>query len=478
MIGENEQGKGGRIMDSSKLSRRGFLKTTAAAASLAGLAGCGLLPKKVAVAPKPAGEKAAVAPKPVGEQRKLNIACVGVNGKGDSDMRGVAASENIVGLCDVDEKQAAEARKDFPNARFFQDFRKMIDELGDGIDAVTVSTPDHMHYPAASYAIEHGKHVYVQKPLTHSVWEARQLLLLSRKHNVATQMGNQGHSADSTRLIVEWIRAGIIGTVHEVHFWTNRPIWPQGITRPTGASPCPPELDWNLWLGVAPLRPYHEDADHRGTYHPFKWRGWWDFGCGALGDMACHIMDAAFWALELGGRSFSVQAESSPVNTETAPVWSIVTYDFPSESGLPPVKLVWYDGGKKPPRPEELPERDAQWRDECGQIYIGDKGKLIAGTYGESPSLLPKSKMGEFLKNRPPKTIPRSPGHYEEWILACKGGKPSPGSFEFAVPFTEAVLVGNIAIRTGAKFQWDAKNMRSTDSPQANELVRRQYRKF
>lgn len=379
---------------------------------------------------------------------KLNIAAVGCGGKGESDIRGVATGNNIVALCDVDEQRAHNTFKRFPKAKRYKDWRVML-EKEKTIDAVTVSTPDHVHGPAALAAIQLGKHVYVQKPLTRTIYEARQLLEASRRYKVATQMGNQGHASDDTRKICEWIWQGAVGTVKEVHWWTNRPIWPQGIERPTETPPVPPTLDWNLWLGFRPWRPYNP------AYCPFKWRGWWDFGSGALGDMGCHIMDAGFWALDLA-RPLSVEAESFGMNVETFPKWSIIRYQFPAHGKFGPLTVTWYDGGKLPPLPPAIEEWAKEYQDPDrknklptganGQMYVGDKGVLVAGTYGGGPKIYPQSRMDEFLATKPKQLIERTPGHYEEWLRACKGGKPASGSFEHAVPLTKLVLLGNQAL--------------------------------
>ncbi|MHC5057605.1 MAG: Gfo/Idh/MocA family protein, partial [Planctomycetota bacterium] len=310
---------------------------------------------------------------------------------------------------------------------------------------------------------ERIKDVFCQKPLTHNVWEARALTLAARKHKVATQMGIQGHAKEGTRLLVEWVRSGAIGPVREIQYWTNRPIWPQGIGRPKDTPPVPPSLDWDLWLSVAPERPYHP------AYHPFKWRGFWDFGTGALGDIGCHALDAGFWALELGSPR-SVEAETSPVNDETAPKWSIVTYQFPARGDMPPVKVVWYEGGKMPPRPKEL--EGNRKLGGGGQLFFGDKGVIMAGG---TPRLIPEARMKEF--ERPPKTIPRSPGHVAEWVRACKGGEPAGANFDFAGPLSEMVLLGNFAVRTGKRIEWDGENMRATNAPEANRYVSRVPRK-
>ena len=405
------------------------------------------------------------------KDKKMRIAGVGCGGKGSSDIGGVS-SEEIVALCDVDFARAAGTFRKYPGAKRYKDFRQMLIEMDDEIDAVVVSTPDHMHFPPAIMAVTMGKHVYVQKPLTHTIAEARALTLAAHKHEVVTQMGNQGHAGEGTRLLREWVQAGVIGDVHEVHFWTNRPIWPQGVDRPEASEEPPPTLDWNRWLGIAPRRPYNR------CYLPFNWRGWWDFGCGALGDMGCHIMDAAFWALDLRYPT-SVEAVSSPVNDETAPSWSVVTYEFPARSKMPPMKVTWSDGGKLPPRPKALEEGRKLSRG--GQILVGDKGTIMdTSDYCRGPRLIPEQAMRDFLPNRPEKTIPRIPGDnpYQEWIAACKGG-PAPGSnVDHSGPLTEMVLLGNLAIRLGKRIEWDGRRMVCTNVPEANELVRKNYRIF
>jgi len=427
------------------ITRRTFVKGAAAAATVM------ILPKHVLSGPN----------------GKLNIACIGCGGKGGSDS-GACGRENVVAVCDVDEKKAAGTFRRYRNAKKFKDFRVMLDEMDKEIDAVTVSTPDHTHFPAAMSAVMRGKHVFCQKPLTHNIWEARALALAAKKHKVATQMGNQGHSNEGTRLLVEWVRAGAIGKVTEVHYWTNRPIWPQGIGRPGGSQTVPGHLDWNLWLSVAPDRPYNS------CYAPFKWRGWWDFGCGALGDIACHAMDAAFWALDLG-HAESVEAVSSGVNEETAPKWSIVTYQFPARGDMPPVKVIWHDGNKKPPKPAHLEDNRKLGGGIGGQVLIGETASILAGIYCNSPRLIPEAKMKEF--QRPPKTIPRVPGHMGDWFRACKGGPPAGSNFSYSGPMTEMVLMGNFAVRSGKKIEWDGPNMRCTNEPEANKYARRTPRK-
>lgn len=402
---------------------------------------------------------------------KLNIAGIGVGGQGHADIRQMT-SENIVALCDVDWRHAAGIFKEFPNAKRYKDFRKMFEEQKD-IDAVVVATPDHLHAFASMAGIQLGKHVYCEKPLTHSVWEARQLAKAAREKKVATQMGNQGQASEETRRLCEYVWAGAIGKVTEAHIWTDRPsrglfeeYWPQGIDRPKDTPPVPDTLDWDLWVGPAPMRPYHP------AYLPFKWRGWWDFGTGALGDIGCHAMDPVFRALKLGA-PISVQASSARVNKETFPLASMVTYQFPARGEMPPVKLVWYDGGLRPPRPDGLLEQ-AQMGDN-GRMLVGDKGFILGNT------VWPQERRKEFTP--PEKTIPRSPGHYVEWIQAAKGGKPAGSNFDWAGPLAEAVLLGNIALRvelrqelTSAKLLWDSQEFKFTNVAKANQFLKREYR--
>ncbi|NOY81994.1 MAG: Gfo/Idh/MocA family oxidoreductase [Kiritimatiellaeota bacterium] len=401
--------------------------------------------------------------------RKLNIACVGCGGKGYSDIHGVA-SENIVALCDVDFGRASRVFQEFPDAKRYKDYRRMFEDLDKDIDAVVVSTPDHMHFPVAMMAIEMGKHAFVQKPLTHTVWEARELAKAAKKRGVATQMGNQGHANEGTRLMYEWVRSGALGPVREVHLYTDRPIWPQGLERPPKAEPVPPLLEWDLWLGIAPKRPYHSG------YHPFAWRGWWDFGCGALGDMGCHIMDATFWALDLRAPEW-IEAESDAKNADTTPKWSVITYQFPARGKMPPVKVVWYDGGKKPPRPAEL-EEGRNIPNGNGQIVIGEKAAIMASCYCSSIRIIPEKKMREIGK--PPRMLDRvKGGHYQEWIRACKGGKPAGSNFpDHAGPLTEMVLLGNVAVRAGKRVAWDDRRLRCANAPEADRFIREPFRVF
>ncbi len=392
--------------------------------------------------------------------QKLNLAFIGVGGRGGDNLAALA-TENIVALCDVNANTLAATGQKFPHAKTHKDFRKLLEQKD--VDAVVVSTPDHTHAVAAIMAIRLGKHVYCEKPLAHSVFETRMLTQAARDHKVATQMGNAGHAADGYRDLVEWIQAGVIGQVSEIHCWTDRPIWPQGLTRPTDAPAVPAYLDWDLWLGPAPERPFNP------CYQPSIWRGWWDFGTGALGDMGCHILDAPYWALKLG-YPISVEAESSGVNDETAPKWSIVRYAFAARGNLPAVRLTWYDGGKLPP-PEVMELVPGK---KNGSLLIGDKGKIFIAI-GESPRLVPEAAMKDFKP--PEKTLPRSSGHYKEWIEACKGGSPAGANFDYSGPLTEVVLLGNVALRAGKKIQWDPQGMKVTEPTAAAKFVQREYRK-
>ena len=407
---------------------------------------------------------------------KLNIAAIGVGGMGSGNIE-KCSEENIVALCDVDLKRGGKTFGAHPKAKRFRDFRVMLDKMEKEIDAVIIATPDHTHAVATMEAMRRGKHVYTQKPLTHTIWEARQLTEASKRYGVATQMGNQGHSSNGARQTVEWIRAGVIGEVREVHCWSDRPLrgtrfekrlyWPQGVAnRPEKKEVVPDTLDWDLWLGPAPYR------DYSSAYVPFDWRGWWDFGTGALGDMGCHIIDHPYWALKLGYPT-SVEASSTHIHSETAPLASLVTYHFPARGELPPVRMVWYDGGIKPPRPEEL-EPHEEWPVD-GVLYVGDRGKIMHKSHGGKPTLLPLSRMNDF--QRPDETLPRIKGSHEQnWIDACKGGAPACSNFNYSGPLTEVVLLGNLAIRTEGHLLWDGPNMRVTNNEAANEFVRREYR--
>ena len=401
----------------------------------------------------------------------LSIACIGVGGKGESDVKGVS-TETIYALCDVDLHSAETSFRAFPKAKRYRDYREMLDKEAAHIDAVTVTIPDHSHAAAAMLAMKHGKHVFCQKPLAHTLDEVRALMDAATRYKVATQMGNQGHAGAGTRLIRELVEAGAIGTVREVHYWTDRPIWPQGMERPLEAYEVPPWLDWDLWLGPAPARPYHP------AYAPFKWRGWWDFGCGALGDIAAHAMDAAFWALDLGFPE-RIEAETTRKYPETAPKLSRIVYEFGARGARGPVRVVWHDGGLAEARPAELaPELDwPEFADVGSQLWIGSDGKLLADCYGEGVRLLDPKRQAEFTAHPPPQKYPRTAGVYQEWIAACKGGPPAGSNFAgHAGPLTQMVLLGNLAIRMDRALELDPKTGQVTNATVPDEFVKTDYR--
>ncbi len=429
---------------SHRYSRRQWLKQSALAGAAVGL---GVRPRRTLA-------------RRVSPNEKLNIGSIGVGGKGRADTKGVS-SENIVAICDVDERMLNGAAKHFPKAKKYDDFRKMLDR--EKLDAVTVTTPDHTHTVASVTAMKRGLHVYCQKPLTRCIEEARLMRRVAEETGVRTQMGNQGHADDGLRRAVELLQADAIGPVREVHVWTDRPsrFWKNNLPRLTKTPPVPDYLKWDLWLGPA------EPHTYRSAYHPDGWRGFVDFGTGALGDMGCHIVDTAFWGLELGAPS-SVDAKTSGFNGYSFPLWSIVQYEFPARGKRPPVKLTWYDGGKQPPK--RLGKVGSN-----GSIFVGSKGTMrIDGSWG-APKLEPAEKFADFTGPEP--SIPRSPGHYKEWIAACKGGPASLSNFDYSTRLTEMILLGNLAVCLGRKVQWDAKAMRCPDCPEADKLIRRSYRK-
>ncbi len=433
------------------INRREFVAGAAAAAAFT------IVPRHVLGGP---GKKA--------PSDKLNIAGIGVGGKGYGDIRSVAG-ENVVAVCDVDDRYIARAVKHFPKAKGYTDFRRMLEKQKD-IDAVMVATPDHTHAVICMMAIKMGKHVFCQKPLTHSVYEARKIGEAAREAKVATQMGNQAQAGEGARLVQEYIKDGAIGNVREIHAWSNRKgrICARAIPRPKDTPPVPANLDWDLWLGPAPQRPYHP------CYLPFRWRGWWDFGTGVLGDIGCHELSAIFKTLDLGHPA-SVEAcstnyqEPPAVTNETAPLASITRYEFAAAGGRPPVTMCWYDGGMRPPRPAELePGRQVGTGD--GMLYVGEKGKMLGHR------LIPDKRMREYPQ--PAKSLPRSPGHYREWLDACKGGRPAGSDFaNHAAHLAEVVLLGVVAIRMNRKLTWDAANLRVTNCDEANRYVNPPYRK-
>jgi len=469
---------------------------------------------------------------------KLNIASIGAGGKAASDIRGCATTENIVALCDVDDKSAAAIFKAFEKPPKYRDWRKMLDKEGAGIDAVIVTIPDFMHTVAAYNCMERGKHVYVQKPLTRTIWEARLMREAANKFKVATQMGNQGYSNEGTRQAAEIVWAGDIGNVTEVHAWTNRPIWPQGVTQIPAPTPVPDTLDWDLWLGIAKERPYTSGGEGypagyaRGNfYQPSNWRGFYDFGCGALGDMACHILGAPNLALKLGSPTSVECISKEGVSDFQFPKKTVIRYDFPARGNMPPVKLFWHDGlseqpkipgvpegeylGDLPPVPRPQGQQGARggrgggrgpgaapdprrpegtgpvfsWSKiealrehpptrpatPDGSLFIGDKGMMTTGTYGDDTRLIPVDKMQDY--EFPNEILTRSPGHYHDWIRSAKGGDPSCSNFNVAAPFVEWMLLGVIACRVEGKVEWDPLKMRVTNNADANQYVRPYIRK-
>lgn len=408
---------------------------------------------------------------------KLNIVGIGVGGKGHPNLVGMN-TENIVGLCDVDWKYAENCFKEFPKAKRYYDWRKMFDELNGQFDAVMVATADHTHAVIAATALTLGKHVYCQKPLTHSVYESRLLTRLAAKHKVATQMGNQGNSGDGVRQVCEWIWNGEIGEVREVHAWTDRPIWPQGLQRPTEKMTPPGTLNWDLFIGPAPMRPFHE------IYTPWNWRGWWDFGTGAFGDMACHVLDPVYQSLKLGYPN-KVNGSSTLMNTESAPQAETVVFNFPARDkmqkvGMPAVKVHWYDGGILPNRPDLLPEGENLMGDGLGGcIFVGSKDTLITGCGGFNPRLLSGRKpvVAQTLRRIPGAVGYVDGPHEQDWIRACKESPENrvegTSHFGYAGPFNEMVLLGVLAIRLQSlnkTLHWDAENMKFANISANEEL--------
>jgi predicted dehydrogenase len=451
-----EQQKGG-------ISRRDFVRGAAAAAAFT------IVPRHVLGGP---GET------PPSE--KLNIAVIGAGGRGGDDIKGLS-TENIVALCDVDDRMAANAFKTYPNAKKYRDFRKMLEEEKN-IDAVMIATPDHTHAVAAMMAIKMGKHVFCEKPLAHSIYETRKVTEAARENKkIQTQLGNQGHSSEQTRMLSEWIADGAIGKVTEVYAWSDRPVggqpWSDFLieARPKDTPQVPPMLDWDLWLGPVEFRPYHPD------YCPTKWRSWWAFGCGALGDMGTHILDPAFYALKLGHPT-SVQATTTHYKpdeaNETFPRASIIRYEFQARGNMPPVKLVWYDGRLKPPIPDCF--ESTRRLGNNGAILVGEKAAIMHDSHGATGlRIYPESKMQEY--KQPAKTLPRvengMDGHEQDWLRACKDGKPASSNFDYGGPLTEMVLLGVLAMRVkDQRLEWDGVNMKFTNNDKANEYIQPAYR--
>jgi predicted dehydrogenase len=422
-----------------RITRRGFLYSSAAfgAAAIA-------LPALLKI--KSPGEK-------------LNVAIIGVAGRGTAQLDAVVANENVAALCDIDEKNLDKAGARIPQAKRFYDFREMLEKMGEKIDAVMVSTPDHTHAPASAMAMRMGKHCYCEKPLTHTVYEARTLAKIAKDKNLVTQMGTQIHATDNYRRVVEMVQAGAIGPVSEVSVWCDK-SWGGG-RRPKEISPIPSNIHWDEWIGPASFRPYN------ACYLPANWRRWWDFGNGTLGDMACHLIDLAFWALQLR-HPISMEAEGPPIDEEGCPEKVIVRWDFPERGNMPPVKLTWCDGGNKPHLPAgcNIPVK------KMGVLFIGKDGVLLADY--DSWKLYPEEKFKDF--KIPRQSIPNSIGHHQEFFQACKTGKPTTCNFDYAGALTEAVLLGGVSYRVGKKIEWDGPNMKAIDCPEADRYLRCDYR--
>ena len=418
----------------------------------------------------------------LGSNARLQVAFIGVGGiAGDQH---IPPLESLGAICpcftDADSDRWGNCVERWPDAKGYTDYRKMYDAHMKDIDAVMVGTPDHHHYPATIIAMMEGKHAYTQKPLTHTPWEARQLTIAAKKYKVATQMGNQGHASESLRKTIDYLRSGAIGTLKQAHVWTNRPIWRQGMVVPEGGQPIPANMDWESWIGPAPMRPYrHDPADGwGGLYHPFNWRGFYDFGCGALGDMACHEVDPVYWAMEPGLPTTVELLKPEPIgDADMFKSNGIVRFEFPAKNNRPAFELFWYEGGLKPERPKEL-EEETELTDE-GALYIGEKGKMIALPNARSePRLLPQALHDEV--GIPPQMIARSEGHHKEWYSACVGNKPwdyPKSNFLYAGPFSEAILLGCIAQKVGGKLEYDGNTQRFTNNDKANALIRKSYRK-
>ena len=462
-------------MKHQNLTRRAFIATSTLAASQMG---CATTKTRVAA------NDAQVVPGKVSPNEKLNVAAIGAGGKGFSDIMS-CKGENIVALCDVDWDRCDKAFKELPDARRFRDYRNMLEQMPE-IDAVTISTPDHIHAPAAILAMKMGKHVYVQKPLTHTVQEARWMTQVARETGVATQMGNQGHSGDGVRELCEMIWSGAIGQVREAHVWTHRPVWAnQGRPEPLPSAVAPENLDWDRWIGPAPMRPYAQG------YAPHDWRAWLDFGGGSLGDMACHIMDPVYMALKLvEATDYTVEVVMQQGrNEETFPLTTTIKYSFPARGDMAPVDVYWYDGHwpdpktgeevyNRPPRPEGIPEAQELGDGNMnGSYLVGDDGIMTQGEYGGRPRLMPDEKMAEYKKPEPFLERIENQNHYQNWLQACKGGTPACSNFDYAGPFTEMVQFGNLVVKSGKKLHWDNQKGVVTNVRNAEEVVSKEYRK-
>jgi predicted dehydrogenase len=450
-----------------KLTRRSFLTHAAAVAGGLGLAG------RVDARSLRLGRRLA-------PSDTVNIAVVGAGGRGADNLHDLSSVEGarVVALCDCDARQAADSFKKYPDAKQYSDWRRLLDQEK-GIDAVLVAIPDHNHAIVSVHAMKLGKHVYCEKPLAHSIWEAREMARIAAEMKVATQMGTQGHAYIGTRRAVEVLQAGVIGEVKELHVWTDRPLnwWPQGVTRPTDTPPVPDGLDWDVWLGPAPQRPYNP------AYVPFKWRGFWDFGTGAIGDMGIHNLDTAYWGLELGAPTSVTIKDCSPALTdpsakETAPLWSILQIEFPARGDKPPVTMMWYDGGKLPP--QDLFQGEKLITHDGGSLVIGTKGTLFTRTWhgGETDAdmfvMLPRKSWEGFQPPAP--TLTRPTSHHQEWVDGCRGKTTPLSNFGYASVLTESLLIGDVALRVGKSLQWDHEGMRATGAPEADQFIKPEFR--
>lgn len=438
---------------SQSLSRRSFLETTAKAGAAASLPF--VVPRRVL------GGAKYQAPSDT-----LNIAGIGVGGVGEGNVDAVAESESIVALADIDHDYASEVFEKYPDAEKYYDYRRMFDEMGDAIDAVIIATPDHTHAKITADAMRRGIHVYTQKPLTWSVAEARHLRRLAGETDVVTQMGNQGHSSNDARLINEYVRSGALGAVERVHVWTNRPIWPQGMEMPETVHRTPDQVRWDLFLGPAPEEPFHED------FHPFSWRGWVDWGTGALGDMGAHLIDHPYWALELGAPE-TVQTRATPFNGASWPLATTTYYQFPAREEQPPVEMIWHDGGLQPERPEALPD-DETLPAGGGVLFEGEEALLLHETYGNNPRILPPETGTQI--GTPPEQFERVPdeNHELNWVRAIKGEATATSPFEYAAPLTETMLLGLVSLRADQqKIRWDTDAGEVTNIASANQYLAR-----
>ena len=473
------------MTDNFDLTRRKFLLSSAAAAAAMAAAGANVSyaaePTKRDDA-KPATTRTTGPSTRKRERKKLagpttrtkyyqlKLGVIGIDGRGRSNLEAfVNAGANIVAICDTDTQRLDKCGEELDDAKKYADFREMLSK--EKLDGVVISTPDHTHAPAAMMAMRMGKHVYCEKPLTYDIYEARMLTEAARKYKVKTQMGNQGTASDSIRRQVDYAKSDIVGPIREVHVYTNRPIWPQGNITPTDKPPIPEHIKWDLWLGPAPDRAYHPE------YLPFKWRGWWDFGTGALGDMACHLTNSAYWALNLRNPGVTTSFQNG-MTKDSPPKWSIMKWEFPELDGRPATKMFWYDGGALPPH-TQMAGKKFPGDGFNGVVFVGDKGNIAAG-YMEMPFLV-DDKMQKEIK-APEQTIPRlkklegQSEHHVQWLDAILDGSDASSNFDYAGPLTEMVLVGNLSVRTGRRVEWDQKNMRVTNDREAQKYVKREYR--